>query len=279
MILYNYMWVDPKGEINSGIITLLFLLLILVLAESFDSFSLGKLISITREAKKNEKEVQKLEKKNADLFSQLISISSNNTQTQSHTNVFGDYLTPPTIRKASSEEVEENKSSESNQSVRDDAPQTPHISYNWRIAGKIALDNYLNEKKIHSSNVITEAKLTTQFHGIDPVSNIQPIYDAYYRDGDDEVFIEFRPNRGMHLMYRDRLYVMLSKIAYYKSTKNVDAYLELVLMDTTDEERASRLGGIGRIFDFFEPAIASGLLRITEIKFTEQELSQIRQQD
>ena len=52
MILYNYILVDPKGEINNGILTLLSLLLILVLAESFDNFSLGKLISITREAKR-----------------------------------------------------------------------------------------------------------------------------------------------------------------------------------------------------------------------------------
>lgn len=275
MVLFNYMWVDPKGEINTGILTLLSLLLVLVLSESFDSFSLGKLISIAREAKKNEKEVQKLEKKNTELLSQLISITSSNTQTQSHTNVYGDYHATPGVTKASSEEVEESKSSDTDSSARDEAPQRARISFNWRKAEKYALENYLNNKKVHISNVITEAKLTTQFHGIDPVSNIQPIYDAYYRDGDDEVFVEFRADRGTPMMYRDRLYVMLSKIAHYKNAKNVDAYLELVLMNVPEED-GSRFGGFNRINDFFEPAIASGLLRISEIEFTEQEISQIK---
>ena len=131
-------------------------------------------------------------------------------------------------------------------------------------------------KKIHQSNVITEAKLTTQFHGIDPVSNIQPIYDAYYRDDDHEVFVEFRPNRSIPFMYRDRLYVMLSKISHYKTTKKVNAYLELVLMNTPEEE-PSRNGGSDRLLEYFEPAIASGLLRISEIEFSEQELTSIKE--
>ena len=49
MIAYRYVWVEPRGEISVGIITLLCLILILVLAESFDSFSVGKLISVSRE--------------------------------------------------------------------------------------------------------------------------------------------------------------------------------------------------------------------------------------
>lgn len=276
MILYNYILVDPKGEINNGILTLLSLLLILVLAESFDNFSLGKLISITREAKKSEKEVQSLEKKNADLLSQLISISSNNTQTQSHTNVYGDYHAPPTVTKASNEEVEESKTTEAPQSLREGATQRPRVSYHWRLAETISLEKYLKSKKLHSSNVITEAKLTTQFHGIDPVSNFQPIYDAYYREDDNEVFVEFRPNRGMPIMFRDRLYVMLSKIAHYKSTKNVGAYLDLVLMNIPEEDDHRR-NDFSRIIESFEPAIASGLLRISEIDFTEQEIEQIRE--
>ncbi|MBI9036386.1 MAG: hypothetical protein JEZ03_18140 [Bacteroidales bacterium] len=275
MVLFNYVWVEPKGELNNGIIILLFLLLILVLAESFDNFSLGKLISVSREAKKKEKEVSTLEKKNSDLLSQLISITSNNSQHQSHTNVYGDYHAPPTVAKASEEEVEENKSSE--QPPTNAEASTPvRISYNWREAEKVSLSKYLITKKIHQSNVITEAKLTTQFHGVDPVSNIQPIYDAYYRDGDNEVFVEFRPNRGMPFVFRDRLYVMLSKISHYKVTKNIDAYLELVLMNIPEED-TFRNGGFDRMLEQFAPAIASGLLKVSEIDFNEQELAEIRE--
>jgi hypothetical protein len=65
--------------------------LILVLAESFDSFSIGKLISISRESKKKEKQVQGLEKKNSELINQIISIQNIQSQTQQHTSVYGDF--------------------------------------------------------------------------------------------------------------------------------------------------------------------------------------------
>jgi len=277
MVLFNYLWVDPKGEINNGILALLFFLLVLVLAESFDNFSFGKLISISREAKKKDIEVKVLEKKNSDLLTQLISVTNTNTQNQNHTNVYGDYHAPSTVTKASDEEVEESKNTE--QTSPDPAPETAtpvRTSYNWREAERIALTKHLNNKNVHKSNVITEAKLTTQFHGVDPVSNIQPIYDAYYRDGESEVFVEFRPNRGPAFMFRDRLYVMLSKISHYKATKNVGAHLELVLMNIPEED-SPRNGGFNRILEQFEPAIASGLLRVSEIEFNEQELSEIRE--
>ena len=89
MGFYNFLFVNPKGEINSGLLILLSITLILVLAESFDSFSIGKLISISRESKKKEKEIQNLETKNSQLINQIISIQ--NIQSQQHTNVYGDY--------------------------------------------------------------------------------------------------------------------------------------------------------------------------------------------
>lgn len=42
MILFCYPAVHPRSEIISGVVTLLSLLIVLVLAESFDSFSVGK---------------------------------------------------------------------------------------------------------------------------------------------------------------------------------------------------------------------------------------------
>jgi len=48
MVIYNYFWMEPKGALNNGIIILLLLVLVLILSESFDNFSIAKLISITR---------------------------------------------------------------------------------------------------------------------------------------------------------------------------------------------------------------------------------------
>jgi hypothetical protein len=104
MIYFNFFFVEPKGEINRGLLILLSLMLILALAESFDNFSIGKLVSISRESKKKEKQIQGLEKKNTDLINQIISIQNIQSQTQQHTNVYGDYNVGEKLEQVSSQE-------------------------------------------------------------------------------------------------------------------------------------------------------------------------------
>ena len=96
LIAYNFFCVAPKGELNSGIFTLLAFLIVLVLSESFDNFSIGKLISISKEVKKKESEKKELERKNELLINQILSISNTQNQNQQHTNVFGDFYSDST---------------------------------------------------------------------------------------------------------------------------------------------------------------------------------------
>lgn len=273
MVLYRYLCVEPRGDITGGIVTLLCLLLVLVLSESFDSFSVGKLISISREVKKKEKEVEKLEKQNAHLLSQVISISNSQSQNQSHTNVYGDYHATPTVQKASATDVQEKQSSDAASA----APQNeiPRASINWRKAEEIALAKYLQQRSLHPSNAIIEAKLVSQFQGIDPISSMQPVFDAYIKQADHETFVEMRPATYTPVFFRDRLYVMLSKINHYRTAKRVEAHLDLVLMKVPGEE-ARTPNSFNRLIESFEPAIASGLLKINEIEFTAEEAASCR---
>ena len=71
---------------------LILIILIIILSESFDNFSIGKILTINRKLEESKDENEKLEKKNSQLINQLISIT-NNEQKQSSTNVFGDYYT------------------------------------------------------------------------------------------------------------------------------------------------------------------------------------------
>ncbi len=275
MIGFSYFGVDPKGQINSGIVTLLILLLVLVLSESFDNFSVGKLISITREAKKKEKEVLKLEKEKSELLSQLITISSSQHQTQQHTNVYGDYHAGKgaSVERASPQEVEAKASDEKS---RTNEVSGPEYRVDWHKVELIAMQKYVGQKSIHAANVISEAKLVTQFHGIDPVSNHQPIFDGYYKNDDKEIFIEFRPNRGFHMMLRDRLYMMLSKLNHYQNVKGVSVHLDFVWLNIPEEETNHRSSE--KFMHDFEPAIASGLLRISEIEISKEEMEKCKRE-
>lgn len=275
MIGFSYFGVEPKGQISSGIVTLLLLLLVLVLSESFDNFSIGKLISITRKAQEKEIEVKNLEKEKSELLTQLITISSSQHQTQQHTNVYGDYHAGrgASVERASEQEVEAKASDERS---RTGEVSGPEYRVDWRKVELVAMQKYVLQKGIHAANVINEAKLVTQFYGIDPVSNHQPIFDGYYKVYDKEIFIEFRPNRGIHMMFRERLYMMLSKLNHYKNVKGASVHLDFVWLNVPDEENNHR--NTDRFMQDFEPAIASGLLRIDAIEITREEMESCRRE-
>jgi hypothetical protein len=275
MIVYRYFCVDPTAEINAGIVTLLCLLLVLVLSESFDNFSIGKLVTITREIKKKEKEVEKLEKLNSQFLAQLITISNTHTQTQSHTNVYGDYHVVPTVQKASEEEVLDKQSSEPNGATVNNEPARQRT--NWRNTEKIGLQKYLQQRALHPSNVIVDAKLVNQFQGIDPISNMQPIFDGYIKEADHETFIELRSSL-ISPLFRERLYVMLSKINHYRIAKRVEAHLDLVLIRLPNQDaRPYHQSTEDRYLEDFEPAVASGLLKVVAVEFTEEEANSCRE--
>lgn len=290
MIIYRYFCTEPKGEITSGILSLLAILLVIVLAESFDNFSIGKLITISREKKKKEKEVEKLEKQNSQLLSQIITFSSTQNQSQVHTNVYGDYHAGHTVQKASEEEVrQENLSSDESRSMNEAADRMTGTTTTTTTPApvqrpltspqklqELGLNKYLQQRSISTLNVIKDAKLVTQFQGIDPISTFQPIFDGYLKESEHETFIEVRLASNTSMMFRDRLYVMLSKVNHYKTIKRIEAHLDLVLLKVPNEE-ARRVSMSSRMLETFEPAIATGLLKVIEIDLNEEEVSSCRE--
>lgn len=108
LIAFKFFQTEPKGEISSGLITLILFLLVLVLAESFDNFSIGRLITLKRKIEEKKKENVELERRNVQLINQLISVTNNQSQSQSHTSVYGDYYAD--MKKGSqSKEVDANQ--------------------------------------------------------------------------------------------------------------------------------------------------------------------------
>lgn len=100
MVAYNFFGVEPAGTLRNSSIFLILLILILILVEAFDSFSIGKILSISRTLNQKTQEVEKLENKNNLLLNQIISLANIQNQKQTSTNVFGDYyIEKPTSQK------------------------------------------------------------------------------------------------------------------------------------------------------------------------------------
>ncbi|MCX2837808.1 hypothetical protein OQ279_06545 [Salinimicrobium sp. MT39] len=118
LIAYNFFKSEPIGEINSGLIILITFLIVLVLSESFDNFSIGRLMTLNRRIEKKERKNIELERKNSELLNQIISITNNQNQSQNLTSVYGDYYAD--MKKGSqSKEIDQNVVKELLDSIED----------------------------------------------------------------------------------------------------------------------------------------------------------------
>lgn len=130
-----------------------------------------------------------------------------------------------------------------------------------RFRSENNLDQYylVNDPK-HVSNI-----------GSDPISTVEPIFDAYTNTPSSEIFFEVRRVGFFPLIFRDRLYLMLSKLYHYREAKKTNVYLTLILssVDEGDTDRGSR--AITRIINDFQPAIGIGLLRVVQYNFEGEE--------
>jgi len=285
LIYFNFFWTCPPAQISPGLIVLVAFLIVLVLSEAFDNFSVAKIISLSRNVKEKENKNQELKKENYELRNQIISISTSITQKQINSNstfVLTDELAKMlSVRKADEpekqKETEEEAEQESTTTATTTIPPIEDLTakrfINSRRYEEVALPKFLATEGLSQLPFISDAKVTNQFQQIDPVSEFSPIFDGYIKTIDTEIFIEMKiKNRNM-MMLRERLYLMLSKINYYRNIKRVNAYLFLVLIIKPNEEPNESI--LDKIKKEFEPAITNGLLRIREIEITTQENQQI----
>jgi hypothetical protein len=275
LVVFRYFYVEPRAEISPGLLVILAFILVLILSELFDNFSIGKLVSMNRTVKEKEAQAVELKKENHELRGQLISISTSVSQRQTSTNIFGlpeNMVDLLTVKKAPAEEIADKKKEEEVPNV---APTSIVVerSIDRAKAEELAIKRFVVSHNLQAFNLIRDAKLSTQFSGIDPITDITPIFDAYINANDAEVFVEARPSQYATMMFRDRLYVMLTKIHHYKTIKKANVYLALLLVNLP-ESTSSRSPSIyiERLQREFEPAITAGLLRIQVIDPTPDEL-------
>ena len=274
LVVYRYFYVDPKADISGGLLVMLSFILVLVLSELFDNFSIGKLVTMSRTLREKEQQASELKRENTELRSHLVAISTNVSQRQNSTNILGwpqSLADTMTVKKAAPEEIEtKNIEEQAPPSTLADAPLERRLDRSK--LEDFAVSKFVTQQGLNTFNLIREAKLSTQFSGIDPITDVTPIFDGYVNTSDSEVFIEVRPTGFATMMYRDRLYVMLAKIYHYKVIKKANVYLALVLVNMPERESRPTSSYVDRLQREFGPAITSGLLRIQVIDPTPDEL-------
>jgi len=272
MVAYKFFCLDPKGEISAGLLVLLAFFIVLVLSESFDNFSVGKLISLSRQIEAKDSENKGLKAENTELRGHLITVATSVSQQQSSTNIVGIpevFAKAFAVQQAPDEEVQAKRTQEEEPPAQAAEPVTRRIDR--RKVEDITIAKFLAANGWQQYALLREVKLTAQFAITDPVSDESPLFDGYVTVPDAEVFIEVRSaGPGTMVFFRERLYMMLTKLHHYRTAKKSNVFLALVIVSIQGEEKRDAI--VQRILRDFQPAVANGLLRVAEISLAENEV-------
>jgi hypothetical protein len=279
IIVNNIVLIYPNAEISYGLIVLIAFLIVLILSESFDNFSIGKIISLQRSVQEKDKIANELKIDNRELRNQLIHISTSisNHQVNSQTMLGPDFVNlmklafandnDKKIKQLEDETHEKEIQQENVETTKEKefAKYIPFSKFESIAFQKLVTMEHLEEFDImHDTTIVSIAEN-------DPISNYNPVFDGYFRKQDTDVFIEIRPDSMLSL--RDRLYQMLSKIYYYKMVNKVNSVLYLVLVSRPDRQFRDSI--LDKLKSEFEPALLSSLLVIKKIDISKEEFDKI----
>lgn len=283
MVRYNFVEGNPSYQISAGAITIVLIITVLVLAEAFDSLSIGKMLSLSREVQKKEERNKDLNQENNRLRENLIQITSNYNQ-QSQVNATINGLTTDGLRallgvtSATSSEAESEKTSHADEEEIRDASEN-RVSY-FLISRRLeveALNKYVSERQLEPGAIVRDVKFTPSFQGLDPIADRPVVFDGYMKSALNEQFFEVAPRRSFGLSRWDKIYVMLSKILHYGIAKKIPAKLVLLIADHPNGERPPMRDGLPRFEETFQPALKAGLLEIVIVEFSQEEMKKIEE--
>ena len=284
LIVSKFYYFNPQGEISNEIIILIAMLIILFLSEIFDSFSLGQFLSLKRTISISNEKIIELKENNDKLLSILIA-NNNFSQRSTMTNVTG--ISPEEFAKSMISVIKADKEKTEKEETRrekiadivveeedkNEPQQNPRKRVNLPKLEDYVLSKFIENKDLRKHSFIEDAQILMPQKEIDPISDFNPVFDGYVETENYEMFIEIKLRNSPLLMFRERLYVMLSKLFYYRQAKKTNVYLNLILVDRPVENQRVFVNFEAKMMAEFEPAIRLGLLKIEYMQLSEDEMS------
>lgn len=282
MAFLSFYLAEPKYKITAGIITIIGFVVVLVLSESFNNLSLGKILSLSREVQKKEHEKEKVTSENKELRQELFKIVSNIQQSQVNNTynapsdewlkLLGVVKAPESDAEEDQEEQKEAQRAMEYMAERQKAREESRARMELRRSAEIiGMEKYAKNLSMPDSEIIQRAEFSQAFDEIDPIMHRRIIFDGYIKGAGQERFIDVRPKGSISPMYYDRLYVMLNKIHLYRQAKGISAELVLIMLDIEGEDD-NRPWNIDKFYDYFQSAISNKLLKIESISVSTEDI-------
>ncbi len=274
---------SPQYVISDGMIYLFSLIIILLVWDSVESFSLSNIVTLTKRVKDKEKEVQLLSSENKELRANFLSIIQNKQ-------IFNVEINNG---KAQVEPAIQDDSNNADNDLEFDKVDTiieidPNDDRNVRrraimpeLVSQKAIEKFADKNNISPKELQRNVKFSQSFIEKDPIMSRNAIFDAYIKRSLDEIFIEVKfPSMVMD----ERIYYMLSQINRYVNTNKVNAKLVIILPKFSKNGLEMVVGHAGRnqerlpssMRSRYKQAIENGLLEIAEIEIADEEVVKMK---
>lgn len=255
IIFCSFILSDNQFVITKSIITLLCLLVVLVLSNSFEHIHFGKWFELSNQIKEGNEKITQLKESNEALYAKIVNMSFQNTQTGTVNNYYQLKETDPvTQQKEHEEEQKSNTTDKQNKRL------------DIKIYQSLILDKYfgigLKDKLQRNMSLVEEAS-----QPFDQISIREVSFDALLEENNKLLFIDVIKGQA-YSFYYDRVYVKLNKILCYTRAMKKETQLLLLIpkgFETAKENRDT----------FFQksyaPAIQNNLLRIDYVEYSKAE--------
>lgn len=277
LVYMSFAFSSPPYVISTGIVTLVSLIVVLVLSESFNQLSVGALLTLKREVAKEQAEKDAVKSENQELRSELVRVVTTVSQTQTNNTLLG---TPEFLRALGVVPAAETGEDHEPPAIEPACPEPAAAAERarrerWskiRAGERVAMRKYLAGLELPGSEVQTEVEFSSGFAGLDPIMDRRIVFRAYARAVGHERFFDFRPSTTISPMFFDQLYVKLSKVHLYGMAKRIRADLVLVFVRLPEELESAKPYPWERVLEWFEPAMVNRLLKIEHIEVTREEI-------
>ena len=311
--VFSFLYGKSHFELTNGIIALLLLVAALAVSESFNSISIGTLFQLRREVKRVEKEKDDAKSELKEVRNSFMTLAASFHQSQSNNtiSVFDQTflrrmqgVVPASPEEAAKDKDEalplqdaaatltpqpEEAAKDKNEALQAAPTATPVIeralqqqdlAMRRRVLRELETDlfsRFATKFRIPELEIRREVKFDSSFQAVDPIMTRSFVYDGYVKQDQREYFIEVLPRGSQQsLTGAYRLYVSIARVLFYRQTKQAQAELVLICADLPDDQQIDRTPTAERFLEWFQPAIANGLLRIERFPYSVAEYEQIQ---
>ena len=253
MIVYSFFIVEPRGEISTGLVTLVVLLIVVVLSEAFDTFSIGQLLELSRENRRKDEVIARM-REEVRLFAS--GADDRRLPDVRNTPLVLDGATAADLEERDALEGAGGEGDERGPAGPDELARTREESLAWVIA----------ELGLGQTGVLRNVKLAERDGSGAAAAPRDALFDAYVSMPSGLWFIRVLPASMPYALHELLIETVFAFTRSYERQQGAPVRLIVVVTFTDLRELDQAGGAVGALRRRFAAAVESGLLQVREYR-------------